>query len=151
MKALNLYTLTRTRDPKTFSALLQALSGSPWKRTCSVHEMLSLCSLVDALDEHFSLHPFQENGQQGLTEQESGSAVPSGYRAEWIRCLDGFYFSYTIEHISKEFDLLKLSADAGCVLNIELKSEAVEEADSKQLSRTGIIFSFPGRSCPIPT
>lgn len=127
MKALNLYTLTRTRDPKTFSALLQALSGSPWKRTCSVHEMRSLCSLVDALDKHFSRHPFQENGQQDLTEQESGSAAPSSYRAEWIRCLDGFYFSYTIEHISKEFDLLKLSADAGCVLNIELKSEAVEE------------------------
>ena len=147
MKALNLYTLTRTRDPKTFSALLQALSGSPWKRTCSVHEMLSLCSLVDALDEHFSLHPFQENGQQGLTEQESGSAVPSGYRAEWIRCLDGFYFSYTIEHISKEFDLLKLSADAGCVLNIELKSEAVEEERiRKQLEQNRYYLSHISRT-----
>lgn len=147
MKALNLYTLTRTRDPKTFSALLQALSGSPWKRTCSVHEMLSLCSLVDALDEHFTLHPFQENGQQGLTEQESGSAVPSGYRAEWIRCLDGFYFSYTIEHISKEFDLLKLSADAGCVLNIELKSEAVEEERiRKQLEQNRYYLSHISRT-----
>lgn len=147
MKALNLYTLTRTRDPKTFSALLQALSGSQWKRTCSVHEMLSLCSLVDALDEHFSLHPFQENGQQDLTEQESGSAVPSGYRAEWIRCLDGFYFSYTIEHISKEFDLLKLSADAGCVLNIELKSEAVEEERiRKQLEQNRYYLSHISRT-----
>ena len=147
MKSLNLYTLTRTRDPKTFSALLQALSGSPWKRTCSVHEMLSLCSLVDALDEHFSLHPFQENGQQGLTEQESGSAVPSGYRAEWIRCLDGFYFSYTIEHISKEFDLLKLSSDAGCVLNIELKSEAVEEERiRKQLEQNRYYLSHISRT-----
>lgn len=147
MKALNLYTLTRTRDPKTFSALLQALSGSQWKRTCSVHEMLSLCSLVDALEEHFSLHPFQENGQQDLTEQESGSAVPSGYRAEWIRCLDGFYFSYTIEHISKEFDLLKLSADAGCVLNIELKSEAVEEERiRKQLEQNRYYLSHISRT-----
>lgn len=147
MKALNLYTLTRTRDPKTFSALLQALSGSPWKRTCSVHEMLSLCSLVDALDEHFSLHPYQENGQQDLTEQGSGSAAPSGYRAEWIRCLDGFYFSYTIEHISKEFDLLKLSADAGCVLNIELKSEAVEEERiRKQLEQNRYYLSHISRT-----
>lgn len=147
MKALNLYTLTRTRDPKTFSALLQALSGSQWKRTCSVHEMLSLCSLVDAFEEHFSLHPFQENGQQDLTEQESGSAVPSGYRAEWIRCLDGFYFSYTIEHISKEFDLLKLSADAGCVLNIELKSEAVEEERiRKQLEQNRYYLSHISRT-----
>ena len=147
MKALNLYTLTRTRDPKTFSALLQALSGSPWKRTCSVHEMLSLCSLVDALDEHFSLHPYQENGQQDLTEQGSGSAAPSDYRAEWIRCLDGFYFSYTIEHISKEFDLLKLSADAGCVLNIELKSEAVEEERiRKQLEQNRYYLSHISRT-----
>ncbi|MEE1041962.1 MAG: ATP-binding protein, partial [Lachnospiraceae bacterium] len=110
-------------------------------------EMLSLCSLVDALDEHFSLHPYQENGQQDLTEQGSGSAAPSGYRAEWIRCLDGFYFSYTIEHISKEFDLLKLSADAGCVLNIELKSEAVEEERiRKQLEQNRYYLSHISRT-----
>ena len=36
---------------------------------------------------------------------------------------DGFVFSFSIPHISKEFDLLKIAEHA--VLNIELKSEAV--------------------------
>lgn len=35
--------------------------------------------------------------------------------------MNGFYFSYHIPQISKEFDLLRLSDD--CVLNVELKSD----------------------------
>ena len=104
MKAFNLYTLTRVRDSVNFSMLAQALSGRTWHKAFSAHETASLCALVDGLVPLLS-----EKGE------------------EWVRFLDGFYFSYTIEHISKEFDLLKLSADAGCVLNIELKSESIEE------------------------
>lgn len=37
--------------------------------------------------------------------------------------LNNFYYSYTIPHIGKEFDLLKISDDK--ILNIELKSEDV--------------------------
>ncbi len=37
--------------------------------------------------------------------------------------LDNFYYSYTIPHIGKEFDLLKISNEK--ILNIELKSENV--------------------------
>lgn len=37
--------------------------------------------------------------------------------------LNNFYYSYTIPHIGKEFDLLKISDDK--ILNIELKSENV--------------------------
>ena len=37
--------------------------------------------------------------------------------------LDGYYYSYTIQHIGKEFDLLKIDDDK--ILNIELKSENV--------------------------
>ena len=37
--------------------------------------------------------------------------------------LDNFYYSYTIPHIGKEFDLLKI--DHNKILNIELKSENV--------------------------
>lgn len=40
-----------------------------------------------------------------------------------VDLLDNFYYSYTIPHIGKEFDLLKISNDY--VLNIELKSENV--------------------------
>lgn len=38
-----------------------------------------------------------------------------------INCLDGFYYSYSIEQIGKEFDLIKISKDF--VLNIEIKSD----------------------------
>ena len=63
-------------------------------------------------------------------------------RIKWLRCWrredvragmtgspfwTGFISLYTIEHIGKEFDLLKFSSDSGCVLNIELKSVKVEE------------------------
>ena len=48
--------------------------------------------------------------------------------------LDGFYFSYSIPQISKEFDLLRITDDA--VLDIELKSDTVAEAKiHKQLVR----------------
>ena len=40
-----------------------------------------------------------------------------------IELLDNFYYSYTIPHIGKEFDLLKI--DNKKILNIELKSENV--------------------------
>lgn len=40
-----------------------------------------------------------------------------------IEKLDNFYYSYTIPHIGKEFDLLKL--DDKTILNIELKSQNV--------------------------
>ena len=99
MKALNLYTLTRMKECEAFSSLEQALSGRPWHKTFSAHETASLCRLVDRLAPHF----------------------------HGISCFDGFYFSYTIEHISKEFDLLKFSEEGDCVLNIELKSESIEE------------------------
>ena len=37
--------------------------------------------------------------------------------------LNNFYYSYTIPHIGKEFDLLKINDDK--IINIELKSENV--------------------------
>ena len=124
MKAFNLYTLTRVRDSVNFSMLAQALSGRTWHKAFSAHETASLCALVDGLVPLLS-----EKGE------------------EWVRFLDGFYFSYTIEHISKEFDLLKLSADADCVLNIELKSESIEEDRiRKQLEQNRYYLSHIART-----
>ena len=40
-----------------------------------------------------------------------------------VNKLDDFYYSYSIPHIGKEFDLLKI--DDNKILNIELKSENV--------------------------
>ena len=111
MKALNLYILTRIRESGEFSRLENILSGRNWHKEFSAHEVSSLCTLTDRLV------PFLEDRDRPAGDPCHG----------WASYFDGFYFSYTIEHISKEFDLLKLSPDAGCVLNIELKSEAIEE------------------------
>lgn len=48
-----------------------------------------------------------------------------------LELLDGFFFGYTIKHISKEFDLLKLLYNK-YVLNIELKSQMIEEERIKK-------------------
>ena len=116
MKAMNLYLLTRAEEERNFSLLAAELSGDRRHKHYSRHEVLSLCSLVEGLIP--------------CLRERSG---PDG---GWISYLDGFYLSYTIAHISKEFDLLKISEDGKCVLNIELKSEAIEEDRiSRQLSQ----------------
>ena len=49
--------------------------------------------------------------------------------------MDGFFYSFTIPQISKEFDLLKIGKN-GVVVNIELKSQAVAlERIEKQLKQ----------------
>ena len=135
MRALNLYTLTRVRDPGAFSRLAQILSGRTWHKTFSAHETASLCALVDALAAVFSdagaAGPAASSApgpdSAGPAASSAPGPEPGRQTGDWVSFFDGFYFSYTIDHISKEFDLLKLSADADCVLNIELKSEEIEE------------------------
>jgi len=51
-----------------------------------------------------------------------------------VESWEGFYYSYSIPQIGKEFDLLRVCE--GCVLNIELKSERIPiEEIEKQLLR----------------
>lgn len=54
---------------------------------------------------------------------------------------DGFYVSYTIQQINKEFDLLRFSKDS--ILNIEIKSELKtankEDKILKQMRKNSII------------
>ena len=117
MRAMNLYLLTRAENDRIFSMLAGELSGEDRNKDYSRHEAQSLRSLVGQL----------------IPELRSGSESSS---CGWIPHLDGFFFSYTIAHISKEFDLLKISGDGKCILNIELKSEAIDEKRiSKQLSQ----------------
>ena len=127
MRAFNLFTLTRTQTHSAdFSRLLQALSDRSDRKTVSIHEASSLCALVDRIEQWFTGHP----------------EYP-----DWIRFLDGFWFSYSIAHISKEFDLLKFSADASSVLNIELKSEDVpEDRIRRQLEQNRYYLSNVSRT-----
>jgi len=58
--------------------------------------------------------------------------------------LDGFFFSYKIPQISKEFDLIKVWENK--VLNIELKSESVSDDKIKrQLQQNGYYLSHLSR------
>ena len=93
--ALNLYALSRIRDEYSFGVVEQCLSGGSGGRQTRRHEMGSLRILVDRLL------------GEGVVLEE----------------LDGYFFGYTIPHIGKEFDLLKLVA--GRCLSVELKSEEV--------------------------
>ncbi len=103
MHAFNLYLLSRAEEEKDFSRMEQMLSGRRTIRRFNLHEILSLRALTDSL------------------EQICGGAGPL------MPLLEGFCFSYTIDHISKEFDLIKLAPDRSLVLNIELKSEEITE------------------------
>ena len=107
MKAMNLYLVSRAAGSADFSLLVRELTGGIHNKEYSRHEAESLRALTDELAPHLR------------------DRCPEG--GSWAAFLDGFYFSYTIAHISKEFDLLKISGDGNCVLNIELKSESIEE------------------------
>ena len=122
MKAVNLYLLTRIPDHTIMSGIYQSLSGLAGSKMISPHEAASLCALTDLL-----------TGSLTTSEEDS---------SKWMSLLDGFFFSYVIAHIGKEFDLLKISPDGGCVLNIELKSEDIgEERIRKQLEQNRYYLS----------
>lgn len=127
MKAMNLYLLTRADGEEVFSLLARELTGEVRHRKYSRHEVKSLRALVDHISG--ALRARAESGRS------------------WVSYLDGFYFSYTIAHISKEFDLLKISGDGECILNIELKSEDIDqERIAKQLAQNRYYLSHISKS-----
>ena len=127
MKAMNLYLLTRADGEEAFSLLARELTGEVRHRKYSRHEVKSLRALVDHISG--ALRARAESGRS------------------WVSYLDGFYFSYTIAHISKEFDLLKISGDGECILNIELKSEDIDqERIAKQLAQNRYYLSHISKS-----
>ncbi len=99
MKAVNIYLLTRIREEKAFSDYENILSCRDQYKSARGAEIQSLCSFMDRL----------MNCSCFLT----------------FTACEGFFFSYVIDHISKEFDLLKIAADKSRILNIELKSQDV--------------------------
>ena len=104
MNAINLYTYSCV-EKEDCSEYATVLSNSDKKYKVKDYEFLSLKKFV---------------------ERFTDCKKP-------LEILDGFFFGYTIKHISKEFDLLKLSYNK-YVLNIELKSQMIkEEKIQKQL------------------
>ena len=98
MKAMNLYFLAQVAPQDDFSSYEMSLSGRKELKVIKEHEQQCIHQLVEKL---------------------SSYDLP-------LEAFDGFYFSYVISHISKEFDLLKIAADYSHVLNIELKSQSVD-------------------------
>ena len=134
MKAVNLYLLTRAQNHETMSSLYQALTGRKNHKLISLHEAACLCMLTDLLAGFFS----QTAPAGDVIHQDNTHFSGS----DWPAVFDGFFFSYVIEHIGKEFDLLKFSADGECALNIELKSEDIgEDRIKKQLEQNRYYLS----------
>ena len=102
MKSINLYLVTRPDGSRTFSEYESILSGREALKRTKVHEERSLRSLVRDL------------------QKKSGEPLS-------VASFGGFFFGFSIPQIEKEFDLLKIAADRSEILNIELKSQAVEE------------------------
>ncbi|MBQ7347687.1 MAG: DUF2075 domain-containing protein [Clostridia bacterium] len=105
MKPINLYTLTRPlqKNPNIISQFEQHLSKRTDEQRIKEREIWTLEKLANQL-----------------------------YILLGISPLEGFYYSFKIPQIAKEFDLIKITKDI--VLNIELKSEfTTDEKISKQL------------------
>ena len=99
MKAVNIYLLTRIREEKAFSDYENILSCRDQYKSAREAEIESLCSFMDRL-------------------------MRCSCFLTFTAC-EGFFFSFVIDHISKEFDLLKIAEDRSRVLNVELKSQDV--------------------------
>lgn len=97
MLPINIFILSCINDPDMFSQYEQLLSKREEFHLTKSHEQISLQVLVKNLC------------LNNIT----------------ITALNGFYFSFTISQISKEFDLLKIAADQSFILNIELKSNDI--------------------------
>ena len=114
MKAANLYILTRNKQKNLLTQYENVLSGREEVHKVREHEFHSLTSFVDTL--------FKND----VT----------------VADLDGFYFSYSIKYVGKEFDLLKICKNKK-VLNIELKSESIAlEKIEKQLEQNRYYLSL---------
>ena len=112
MKAINLFSFTRVQTDFA-TPYLNMLSTRTHKENVKPYEFNTLKSLVECL-------------------------TKNGASAEM---LDGFFFSYSIAQISKEFDLLKIQPGVKA-LNIELKSEPIaEEKIHKQLRQNKYYLS----------
>lgn len=102
MKALNLYILCKAKNNDNIVLYEQTLSNRTEKLHIKNAELDTLNSLVDKL----------------LVDKIEIDAV------------SGFFYSYTIPQIGKEFDLLKFDKAEG-ILNIELKSQMIDESKIK--------------------
>lgn len=122
MKAINLFTYTRVQ-PDYSTEYANLLTQRETKGKVKKHEYETLKKFVELL---------QSKGLD-ISDQE------------------GFFYSFKIEQIGKEFDLLKIEKDR-LVLNIELKSELIEkEKIKKQLKQNKYYLKHLARDIKLYT
>lgn len=115
-RSINIYTLSRIHDREAFNILERHGSRYMEPKRTQEHEIESLRLLAD------------EFMRCGVTVAE----------------MDGFFYSFHIPHIGKEFDLLKLTGKI--CLNIELKSSAVSgEQIEEQLRKNRYYLGHLGK------
>ena len=118
MKSLNLFALTRVNDVGTFYNFEKQLSGREIPLKAKAYEMQCIIEFVNSL-------------------RNVGALIEN---------FDGFYHSYVIQQIGKEFDLLRIGYSG--IINIELKSQQVaEEKIQSQLINNKYYLSHLGRPC----
>ena len=121
-RPVNLYMLSRIHGRDAFNHVFHHVSRRNAAAKTPVHEIASLRALVDRLT----------------------------YAGVMVSELDGFFFSYSIPQIGKEFDLLKFRSDGA--LSIELKSQPVPlEQIRLQLLRNRHYLGHLGRSMELFT
>ncbi len=122
MKAINLFSYTRVK-PEYASDFFNIMSNSEHKSKVRTHEFTTTQILVDEL-------------------------VAEGVSVEM---LEGFFASFVIKQIGKEFDLLKIEPDK-YVLDIELKCEPVDDADMlRQLRQNRYYLGHLASDCALFT
>lgn len=115
-KPVNLYLLSRITDESAYQRVERHASGKDEPKRTQIHEIISLRQLVDAFLRY------------GIS----------------VNMLDGFFLSFQIPQIGKEFDLLKFT-ESRC-LNIEIKSQAVPNGDiHKQLIKNKHYLAHLGK------
>lgn len=108
MRSINLYSLMVDLDEELLALYEKSLSGRNKVLKIRKDELVTLKRLVKVFE--------------NIEAKES--------------IFDGWFYSFSIPHIPKEFDLLKIDNDSSTVVNIELKSEQVStEKIQRQLVR----------------
>ncbi|MDO4478579.1 MAG: ATP-binding protein [Lachnospiraceae bacterium] len=116
MKPINIFALTRIEDPDNIARFEKQMSQRSRRISVKKWEVSTLTALVAHLSE----------------------VMPDAAGLE-------FYYSFTIPHLGKEFDLLRVSRQT--VINVELKSgEVTDEAIKRQLLQNRHYLNTLGRN-----
>ena len=119
MRAVNIYAMTRKVQSDVKPLFEKALSHREEKLRIKEQEFDQISQIVEEL-------------------QKAGAGED---------CFEDWFYSFTIPHISREFDLLKAGRN-GCVVNVELKSvspSVTQARIKKQLERNAYYLSLIGK------